>query len=137
MTTTNEMNRLWGPHDFSEMLAGMVEPTTLRTPDARGMTPAYAASLHAAEKGNLLMALLDMAADHEGESALDRIEGLLAEMVEQQKTTNERLNALILLFSSRANREAAWNEARTMADEAVPPLKAKGRRKSEPDASGD
>jgi formate dehydrogenase maturation protein FdhE len=130
-------DRRWGIHDFSEMLAGMMDPATLRQADARGMTPAYAASLHAAEKANLLMALLDMAADHEGESSLDRIENLLGEMVEQQKVTNERLNALVLLFSSRANREAAWNEAKQLADETVPPLKAKGRRKSEPDGSGD
>jgi hypothetical protein len=101
------------------------------------MTPAYAASLHAAEKANLLMALLDMAADHEGESSLNRVEGLLGEIVEQQKVTNERLNALILLFSSRANREAAWNEARQLADETVPPRKPRAQKRTEHDASGD
>lgn len=129
--------RRWTAGDYSEILAGLADPSLLRKIDARGLTPGLAATLESGEKANLLMALLDMAADHEGESSLDRIENLLAEMVEQQKTTNERLNALILLFSSRANREAAWNEAKAMADETVPPLKARGRRKNEPDGSGD
>ncbi|WP_249732318.1 hypothetical protein [Roseococcus sp. SDR] len=130
-------DRRWSTHDFSEMLAGMVDPATLRTLDARGMTPAYAASLHAAEKANLLMALLDMAEEHAGETSLDRIEGLLGEMVEQQKVTNERLNALVLLFSSRANREAAWNEAKQLADETVPQRKPRVAKRTEHDDSDD
>jgi hypothetical protein len=129
--------RRWTAADYSEILAGMADPALLRKIDARGLTPGLAATLESGEKVNLLMTLLDMAADHEGVSSLDRIENLLAEMVEQQKTTNERLNALILLFSSRANREAAWENAKALADETVPPLRARGRRKSEPERSGD
>lgn len=134
---TDTTVRRWTAGDYSEILAGMADPSMLRTVDARGLTPGLAATLDAGEKTTLLMALLDMAADHEGESALDRIEGLLAEMVELQKVTNERLNALILLFSSRANREAAWEGAKRLADEAVPQRKPRAPRKSEPSGSGD
>lgn len=104
-------DRRWTAGDYSEFLAGLADPTLLRQTDARGLTPVLAASLDAGEKTTLLMTLLDAAASQEGESALDRIEMLLAEQVRQQAVIIERLNAITTLFNSRANRQAAWDAA--------------------------
>ena len=89
------------------------------------MTPGYAAALEAAEKAALLMALLDMASNTEGESALDRIENLLTEQVELTKVLIEGQKAIVTLLSSRNEQEKSFEAAKNLANAVVPQRKVR------------
>lgn len=114
-----KLERRWSPSDFSELLAGMRDPETLRTLDSTGMTPSISAILHAAEKVFLLMALLDTVEAGGAESAITRIEVLLQEVVQNQKIQIEQSRALVALLSTRAARQAQLDQARAEEDAAI------------------
>lgn len=111
----SKVERPWRLTDFEEARRGMRDPADLRAVDPNGMPMAFAAALDSATMAGLLMSLLDQAADGDGkgESALDRIEALLTEQVRLLQVQAERMDALVRLLSSRAQRA----EAMRLADE--------------------
>lgn len=125
MSDTMTMKGTWKTTDYTDLLAGLGDPKMLRQMDRRGMTPGYAAALEAAEKAALLMALLDMASNTEGESALDRIENLLTEQVELTKVLIEGQKAIVTLLSSRNEQEKSFEAAKNLANAVVPQRKVR------------
>lgn len=109
----SKVERPWRLTDFEEARRGMRDPADLRAVDPNGMPMAFAAALDSATMAGLLMGLLDQAEGAGGESALDRIEALLAEQVRLLQVQAERMDALVQLLSSRAQRA----EAMRLADE--------------------
>lgn len=125
-------NRAWGAGEYDELLAGLGEPGHLREADRRGMTPAVAAALDAGSGVSRLMSLLDSPGATEGETALDSVLELLGELVAGQRVTNELLNAVLRILSSRAARDA--DEKAAGMPEVEPPSKA--RRSPRPATQG-
>lgn len=123
-----KLERRWGPTDFTEMLAGMSDPETLRTMDSNGMTPSVSAVLHAAEKAFLLMSLLDTVEAGGAESAITRIEVLLQEIVENQRVQIEQGQALVALLGTRAARQAALDRARAEEDAEIEAAREEARK---------
>ena len=91
----------WSVNDYDDLLAGVRDAGELRVLDRRGMTPGLAAALDTGSASHRLMSLLDGPEAGEGESALSRIEELLAEQVEQGRLVLEKLDAVIQLLSPR------------------------------------
>ena len=104
MTTSKSKEKNWGLNDYDDLLAGIREPEALRQVDRRGMTPTIAAALDSGSLTHRLMSLLDMPNPTDGESALDRIEALLAESVEVQKANGQKLDALLKVLAPKLSK---------------------------------
>lgn len=99
-----KIERPWRLTDFEEARSGLRDRDELRAVDRHGMPMAYAAALDSATMAGLLIGLVDQVREGGGESALDRIEALLAEQVALLKVQNIRLGSLVELLSSRDRR---------------------------------
>ena len=104
-TSPAPTEKTWGLSDYDDLLAGMRDPATLRQVDRRGMTPTIAAALDSGSLVHRLMAMLDEP-ESEGETALNRIENLLGETLEQQRLNGEKLDAILVILRMVAPRLA-------------------------------
>ena len=111
----------WSVNDYDDLVAGVRDPSELRTLDGRGMTPGLAAALDTGSASHRLMSLLADPAAGEGESALARVEELLGELVEQGREEAQWRQAVTPLLL-RLLRAAEPVGAETEVTSPTPPM---------------
>ena len=111
----------WSVNDYDDLLAGVRDAAELRLLDHRGMTPGLAAALDTGSASHRLMSLLDGPSAGDGESALSRIEELLAELVEQGREEAQWRQAVAPLLL-RLLRAVEPEEAEAEVMSPTPPM---------------